>query len=198
MLPSDEFRILFVCSGNVCRSVLAERLTRHGIRARLGNGAGPDAGFGVVSAGTASRDGWPMHPLTKHALAGFGADTEGFRSHRLTETDVAAADLILSACAEHRDQVLALCPRASRRSYLLREFARLAAEMPSPDYPSARKARAAVAAAAQLRGRVPYVEPAADDIEDPAAVPEAFLACARQIDGTIRPVLDALCGTLSP
>jgi hypothetical protein len=45
-----------------------------------------------------------------------------------------------------------------------------------------------------MRGRIPYVEPAADEIADPAADLEAFGACARGIDAAIGPVLDALCG----
>jgi protein-tyrosine phosphatase len=199
---SDEtFGLLFVCTGNVCRSVLAEHLARRGIRARLGDGA---ARFRVGSAGTATTGGAPMHAYTRQALASLGAGPGEFRSRQLTAADVEAADLILSACAEHRDQVLALSPRASRRSYLLREFARLAAAIPvpSPPAPGLREPgprepgpREVVAAAAQLRGRIPYVEPAADEIADPAADPEAFLACGQAIDEAVRPVLDALCGT---
>jgi protein-tyrosine phosphatase len=202
----DEFGILFVCTANVCRSVIAERLTRHGIRARLGDEA---ARFAVASAGTAARHGAPMHGYTRQALAWLGADPEGFASRQLTAGDIDAADLILTAGAEHRNEVLAMCPRASRRSYLLREFGRLAAAIPAGS-PSgapagapapgvaapgvAERARDAVASAARLRGLVPYVEPAADEIADPAADPEAFLACARGIGAAIRPVLDALCG----
>jgi protein-tyrosine phosphatase len=186
---SEHFGILFVCTGNVCRSVLAERLTRRGIRARLGDEA---ARFAVTSAGTAARDGSPMHPYIGQALAWLaaGADADGFASRQLTAGDIEAADLILCACAEHRDQVLTMCPAASRRCFLLREFARLAAVLGAPTDPAD-----AVAAAARLRGRIPYVEPAADEIPDPAADPEAFAACAREIDGVLTPVLDALCGT---
>jgi protein-tyrosine phosphatase len=184
---SEHFGILFVCTGNVCRSVLAERLTRRGIRARLGDEA---ARFAVTSAGTAARDGSPMHPYITQAL---GVDTGGFSSRQLTAADIEAADLILCACAEHRDQVLMMCPGASRRCFLLREFARLAAALPALGTPVS--PADAVAAAARLRGRIPYVEPAEDEIPDPAAAPEAFGACARAIDGVLVPVLDALCGT---
>ncbi len=190
------FRILFVCTGNVCRSVIAERLARREILARLGDEAGR---FRVASAGTATRDRAPMHPYTVQALSWLGADTEGFRSRQLSACDIDQADLILSAGREHRDQVLAMRPSASRRTYLLREFARLAAVI-SPAAAvcgAAEQARDVVAVAARLRGRVPYVDPAADEISDPAADSRAFLGCAQAIDGSVRMVLDALCGSLS-
>jgi protein-tyrosine phosphatase len=192
---SEHFGILFVCTGNLCRSVIAERLARRGIRARLGEDA---ARFAVGSAGTAARDGEPMHPYTRQALAWLDADTGGFASRGLTAGDIDAADLILCACAEHRHEVLVMRPGASRRSYLLREFARLAAAIPPPaGAPGAvQRARDAVAAAARMRGRIPYVEPAADEIADPAADPAAFGACAHEIEAVVGPVLDVLCGSL--
>jgi protein-tyrosine phosphatase len=189
---AERFRILFVCTGNVCRSVIAERLARHGIRSRLGDEA---ARFAVASAGTVGLDGSPMHGYTRQALTRLGADTDGFVGHQLAADDIDAADLILVACAEHRDEVLMMCPRASRRSYLLREFARLAVAVPPSGAKDAvQRVRDAVADAARMRGRIPYVEPAADEIGDPAADAEAFLACAHAIDTALRPVLDLLCG----
>jgi protein-tyrosine phosphatase len=174
--------------------VSAERLARRGIRARLGDEA---ARFCVASAGTASLDGSPMHLYTMQALSRLGADTSGFRSRQLTVCDIDQADLILSAGQGHRDQVLVMRPSASRRTYLLREFARLAAVIsPATAGCAAQRARDVVAAAARLRGRVPYVDPAADEIADPAADSQAFLCCAQLIDGSVGVVLDALCGSL--
>jgi len=190
------FGILFVCTGNLCRSVIAERLARRGLHARLG----PDARrFRVASAGIAALDGCPVHPYTEEALRRLGADADGVASHALTAADVDAADLILAAGREHRDAVVAMRPRASRRAYLLREFARLAAcaaHRPAADQSAADQARQLVAGAAQLRGLVPYVEPAEDEIADPATNSAAFLDCARAIDTAVSQALDALCGGL--
>ncbi len=176
--------------------MIAERLARRGIRARLGDEA---ARFRVTSAGTASLDGSPMHLYTMQALSRLGADTDGFRSRQLTASDIDESDLILSAGQGHRDQVLTMRPSASRRTYLLREFARLAAVSSSAADPGGAvpRARDVVAAAARLRGRVPYVDPAADEIKDPAAESPAFLDCAQLIDGSVGVVLDALCGSFS-
>ncbi|HEX9528470.1 MAG TPA: hypothetical protein VF951_13310, partial [Streptosporangiaceae bacterium] len=75
-----QFGILFVCTGNVCRSVIAERLARRGLRARLGADA---RRFRVASAGIAGLDGCPVHPYTAEALSWLGADADGFVSHAL-------------------------------------------------------------------------------------------------------------------
>lgn len=212
---AGQFGILFICTGNLCRSVIAERLARRGLRARLGPAA---CWFRVTSAGTASLDGCPVHPYTAEALSWLGADADGVTSHALTVADVDAADLILAAGREHRDAVVAMRPRASRRAYLLREFARLAAyasatapgrpaadqlatDRPSAGvsaagYCAADQARHLVAAVAQLRGLAPYVEPAEDEIADPATNSAAFLDCARAIDTAVSQALDALCGGL--
>ena len=202
-----QFGILFVCTGNVCRSVIAERLAWRGLRARLG----PDAcRFRVASAGTAGLAGRPLHPYTAEALTWLGADAEGFASRELTAADVDAADLILAAGREHRDLVVAMRPRASRRAYLIREFARVAAFAtgtatggtatggPIAGEPAAGpsavvRARHLVAEVAQLRGWVPYVEPAEDEIADPVTTSAAFLDCARTIDAAVRQALDSLC-----
>jgi protein-tyrosine phosphatase len=229
---AGQFGILFVCTGNMCRSVIAERLARRGLRARLGAEA---CRFRVTSAGTAALDGCPVHPYAAEALRclGAGADADGAASHAMTAADIDAADLILTAGREHRDAVLALRPAVSGHAYLLREFARLAAlarggaldrtgaDMPAADeqgaeglvtagpaasrpaaglsaagYSAVDQARHLVAEAAQLRGRVPYVEPAEDEITDPATSTAAFLECARAIDAGVSQFLDALCREL--
>jgi protein-tyrosine phosphatase len=224
---AGPFRILIVCTGNVCRSVIAERLARRGLRARLG---AADRDFRVASAGTASVDGGPVHPFTAAALAWLGADAAGHASRPLAAADIDAADLVLTAGVDHLNRVIALRPSASRRSFLLREFARIApvaagtaairwnADSPAgprpagvlaaaggpaddlpaggvsyPGWPAADRARQLVAEVARWRGRVPYVEPAADEITDPAASQAAFLACGHAIDAAVSDALDALC-----
>jgi len=192
---AGQFGILFVCTGNMCRSVLAERLARRGLRARLGADA---CQFRTASAGTEGLDGCSLHPYTAEALTWLGADAEGFASHELTAADVDAADLVLAACQEHRNQVVAMRPGASRRAYLLREFARLVAYAPgtAAGLSAIDQARQLVDEVARLRGRVPYVEPVEDEIADPAASQAAFLDCALAIDAVVSEALDALCPRL--
>jgi low molecular weight protein-tyrosine phosphatase len=192
--PGDEpFRLLFVCTANVCRSVIAERLAVAGLRARLGDAAAP---FQVGSAGTAGQPGAAIHPYTALALGRLGAPAGGFTSRRLSAGCLDAADLILCAGRDHLELVVAARPAVSRRAYLLKEFARLAAAAAPPGgSPSpAGRARGVVTAAARLRGRVPYVEPADDEIPDPGPTQESFARCASVIHGAVRTVLDSLCG----
>jgi len=54
-----SFRVLHVCTGNICRSPMAEHLMRAGLQQRLGGGA---AAFEVASAGTMGFAGEPMQP----------------------------------------------------------------------------------------------------------------------------------------
>jgi low molecular weight protein-tyrosine phosphatase len=188
--PPDRFRLLYVCVANVCRSVLAERLTRHAIAVRLGGSAGA---FEVASAGIEAKPGRPIHPYVRDALCVRGADPAGFASRRLTADLVDEADLVLAATGAERDRAITMAPAALRRTFTIREFARLAgpAEAAAPDLVG--HARAAVAAAQRLRGRLPYVDPAGDDIPDPASAGAAFDACAAGLVVTLAPVLAALC-----
>lgn len=191
------FQILFVCTSNVCRSVLAERLAQAGLRARLGDAAP----FVVRSAGTAGRPGTSLHPYTALALRRLGAPAGAFTSSRLTAACLDAADLILCAGREHLDLVVAARPTVSRRAYLLKEFARLAAAAARGRTGAAASpaelARGVVSEAARLRGRVPYVEPAQDEIGDPKPTREGFTRCAGVIHGAVGAVLDSLCGAPS-
>src|SRR5206468_2551998 len=116
------FAILHVCIGNICRSVMAERLTRRDVERRMGACAHQIL---VSSAGTGARPGEPMHPLTAAALRASGLDAGGFAARRLTPELVAASDLVLASTVVERDAVLDMAPSALRRTFTLREFARL-------------------------------------------------------------------------
>lgn len=192
-----RFRILYVCVGNVCRSVLAERLTRRGLDARLGSLAGL---FHVASAGTEAAPGAVMHPYVRDVLGARSADCSGFASRRLTPELVAGSDLVLTATAAERDRAISLAPAALCRTFTIREFARLAGSGLVEDTPgnAVEHARRAVAAVHRLRGRVPYVDPSGDDLADPDRTLAAFEACAGAIAESLDWVLAALCPRLVP
>ena len=115
-----SLRILVVCEGNVCRSPLAERL----LARRL-----PEAA--VSSAGTRAPVGAAMHPLTAAQLTRLGGDATGFAARALTQEDVVAADLVLTATKAVRAAVVEVEPRALRRTFTLLEFAALLDRAPS-------------------------------------------------------------------
>jgi protein-tyrosine phosphatase len=189
------FRVLHVCTGNICRSPMAEHLMRSGLRQRLG----PDADrFVVESAGTWGHTGSPMEPHAVTTLASYDVDGSAFTARELVAEHVVAADLVLGATREHRAAAVVLHPRAAARTFTLREFARLASAVDPAALPSGdaeERARALVKAAAANRGLVPPDSPRDDDLEDPYQAPaSAFAACGALVHATLQGPLDLLAG----
>ena len=165
------FEILTVCTGNVCRSPLAEAL----LRTRL-SAYSPK----VHSAGTMGLDESPMTPETVRLAIALGVAqdlTDSHRSRYLTDAELASPDLLLAMGREHRRKVVELAPARLRSAFTVREFARLAADTPDDEIAAASlnagpdgsaRARAAVAAVAAQRGMsAPPEDPADDDVIDP-------------------------------
>ncbi|MFD6515267.1 low molecular weight phosphatase family protein [Rhodococcus sp. NPDC060176] len=112
--------VLFVCTGNICRSPTGERLARaYAAEARA-------TGFTASSAGTRAMVGHPIEPTAARVLADLGGDPGDFQARRLTTALAADADLILTMTESHRDKVLAMAPTRLKRTFTLREAARLA------------------------------------------------------------------------
>ena len=193
MVMNPTFRILHVCVANICRSPIGERLTRHGLAARLGSAA---SSFHVASAGTRGLVGQPMHHHGADALRGLGVDADGFQARRLDPELLREADLVLTATATERDRAVAMVPAALRTTFTLLEFARLlgGTTLPAFDGDPVERARTVVARARSMRGRVPYVDPALDDVADPRRTPEGFADCVAVMDPAVRTVVAALAG----
>ena len=190
---TDVFTVLHVCTGNICRSPIAEHLTREGLRTRLGDDADR---FVVGSAGTWGHTGAPMEPFALSTLASYGVDGAAFRARELTVEHVRGADLVLGASREHRAAAVRLLPRASARTFTLREFGRLVSQLDPADLPGGdvvERARALVRAAAGRRGMVPPDAPEDDDLTDPYQGPEqGFAACGQLVCATLARPLDLL------
>jgi len=162
--------VLFVCTGNVCRSPVAELVTRR----LLADKFGPEAAarFVVSSAGTNAVLGEPMDPLSRAELADAGLDGDeatDFRSRPVTAEAIEAADLILTADRNHRSTVVQLAPSALGKTFCLREFARLLSSLDLADLPDdpVARARASVVAARDGRGLVPSVPRGQEEVLDP-------------------------------
>ena len=110
------FRILTVCTGNICRSPLAEQLLRREL-------AGVDAV--VSSAGTGALVGHPMADRAAAYSRRLGGEPDAHAGRQLTSALLRESDLVLVATRRHRKAVVELLPRASRSTFTLREFARL-------------------------------------------------------------------------
>ena len=192
---SETFRVLHVCTGNICRSPLAEHLMRAGLRDRLGDEADR---FAVSSAGTWGHTGSPMEPFALTTLAALGHDGSAFQARELVAEHVAAADLVLTATREHRAAAVVLQPRAAKRTFTLREFDRLLSAVDPASLPTGdrvERAHAVVSAAAAQRGRVRAEVPEDDDVVDPYQGPESgFTACGRLVQATLQRPLDLFAG----
>lgn len=170
-----SFHILFVCTGNICRSALAERLTRSAL--------GPGSSFTVTSAGTRAVPGRPMAERVRHELARLGGVADGFSSRPLTPELVAEADLVLAAASEHRAEAVAMHPPAAARAFTIAEFGALAQAVPPENVvchrDPVRRAGALLAQVRALRGLVRVDQP---DIADPyGGSRRAYRAAARRI-----------------
>src|ERR1017187_9827089 len=106
--------ILFICTGNVCRSPMAEALFR---RAAAGRGE-----FRVFSAGLGAVDGQPPTAHSVEAMRELGMDISGQRSRMLTTDLVRQADYIFGMTHSHVDTIALLYPPAAEKIFLLREF----------------------------------------------------------------------------
>jgi len=106
--------ILFVCTGNVCRSPMAEGIFRQAVRGR-GN-------YRVLSAGLGALEGQPPSMYAVQAVKELGIDISDQRSRALTPEMVQQADYIFGMTHSHIDTVMLLYPQAAEKTFLLREF----------------------------------------------------------------------------
>jgi protein-tyrosine phosphatase len=114
-------KILFVCTGNICRSPMAAQMLLQMLET-----AAPKAEVLVSSAGTGALEGHPLDPKAGLALNHLGFAHLTHKATQLTQELVANANLILTSTLEQRGQVVELLVKANRYTFTLKEFGHLA------------------------------------------------------------------------
>jgi len=114
-------QILFVCTGNTCRSPIAEGITRMELSRRLACKVDELAqrGWNIVSAGTMAFGGSAVSAEAIQAAARLGANIEGHKNRLLTTDLIDSSDLIFCMTDQHLQEVVRQCPAAARRAHLL-------------------------------------------------------------------------------
>ena len=108
--------VLFVCTGNTCRSPMAAAIARHEIETRKRPGDVPTI---VLSAGVSAGHGAPMTPEAADALRAMGVEPGRHTSSPVTRELLDGADEIYAMTEPHLRALLAFAPEASDRAHLL-------------------------------------------------------------------------------
>jgi protein-tyrosine phosphatase len=154
--------ILVVCTGNICRSPIAEGFLREELA---------DRGIQTVSVSSCGVAAWDGSPATVEAVEAMverGIDIGGHAARRLARWMLDETDLVLAMAIEHREAVVRMDPDALDRAFTIKELVAVLDELPRPltDDPAAQLEHG-VRAAATLRaeGRAPEILD--EDVADP-------------------------------
>jgi protein-tyrosine phosphatase len=113
--------VLFVCTGNTCRSPMAELLCRHMLAKRLGCSIDEleDHSVMVMSAGIATEEGGRAANEAVQVMSDFGLDLRGHETQPLSEPLARHADVIYTMTRAHREAIVAQWPSAAERTEVL-------------------------------------------------------------------------------
>ncbi|MYB11623.1 MAG: hypothetical protein F4Y28_16845 [Acidimicrobiia bacterium] len=155
-LHSNAIKVLFVCTGNICRSPMAEVLFAH---------LAPEVE--VSSAGTMDWSSQPAHEYAIAAMAERGLDLSAHRSRRLSEYLVDESDLIVVMSRNHGWAVAARSEAKAAATFLPAELSRLAAEVGNRSGADPAEWVSQLHAQRDTRTEARFIGRAVDEIPDP-------------------------------
>jgi glycine hydroxymethyltransferase len=117
-------KILFVCTGNTCRSPMAEAMMRELLKDRKD--------LTVISAGVSASKGTPASPLAVSALAEFGIQLNSFGSQQLTEELLENSSHVFTMTRNHQRLIEELFPSHSKKVHLVGHFTKIQGDVPDP------------------------------------------------------------------
>lgn len=178
-------KILMVCTGNLCRSPMAEGIVRHALE-RSGCSE-----IEVASVGTWAMFGLPAMDEAIETMRGRGIDIEAHRSRGVDPKELKAADVVIAMTSVHRKEILSIAPEVSDRLILLKELVELGLEGELPTEAEARVARLLGAARPKWRRAL--------DLDDPIGKPiGAYQKTAAEIEVAAEVLVGALCDGKQP
>ncbi len=107
-------KLIFVCTGNTCRSPMAEGLLKHMI--------GPEYGWEISSAGICAANGDSASPNAVEAMREKGMKISAHRSRHLSPELIKEADMLVVMTCGHRDAIVAIAPESAGKVFLLKSF----------------------------------------------------------------------------
>lgn len=119
--------VLFVCTGNIARSPLAEAMFRHRLKGR-----GLDGDWLVASAGTWACDGQSSPDSVQQVARDYGVDVSAHRARRVSADLLAPFDLILTMERGHKEGIQVEFPQVAGRTFLLSEMVGQRYDVPDP------------------------------------------------------------------
>jgi len=171
--------VAFVCTGNICRSPMAEAVLRDRAPSR-------SLDLTVTSSGTWAIDGNRATPDAVDVMRRRGVDLSGHRSRSLDVRELRAADLVVAMTSVHLREIGEAAPDAIPKVVLMKELTELEPGPLAPDTAPSERMEALLAAR-----RPPWRR--AFDLDDPMGLPIwVYDRCATEIEASVGRLLDLL------